>query len=274
MRTLRAAAFALLCSGVMIVVAVPADGRSRADEVRARELFRRAEVHFNLQEFEKALGLYAQAYKLKPLPGFLFNIGQCQRYLGKLEEALFSYRIYLQRVSHPPNRVQVERLIEITEMELTKRREQPATRPTVSQPGEGIAGDDRPLFEEPATLPVDDDPGAGGDRQDRPSRLRSAVLWTGAGLSAALLITGGITAALARSHSNEYNDPDTAIDRREELKDPGEALGNTAYITLGLGGACAVATILYYFLGKRRNRSTVSALPLPGGAGLTIRGEL
>jgi len=255
----------------MTLFAVPADGRSGADEVRARGLFKRAEVHFNLQEFEKALKLYAEAYKLKPLPGFLFNIGQCQRHLGKLEEALFSYRIYLQRVPNPPNRAQVQRLIEVTEMELTKRRESdPAAQP-VSRPVEVPAGDDRPLFEEPATLPVDN---SSADQEDRPSRVRSAVLWTGAGLSAALLVTGAITAALARNRSNEYNDPDTSVDRRQELKDSGEALGNTAYITLGLGGACAVGTIIYYFLGKRRSRSSVSALPLPGGAGLTIRGDL
>src|SRR5688500_10407976 len=59
-------------------------------EAEAREMFRRAEVHFNLREFDRALELYAEAYRLKPLPGFLFNIAQCHRFSGRYEDAAFS----------------------------------------------------------------------------------------------------------------------------------------------------------------------------------------
>jgi len=48
---------------------------------RKRALFERAEVHFNVGEFQKALDLYSKAFKTKQLPAFLFNIAQCHRYL-------------------------------------------------------------------------------------------------------------------------------------------------------------------------------------------------
>src|SRR5205823_148602 len=63
-------------------------GRAAADETAdvtaARELFERAEVQYTLRHWDAALALYEQAYERKPLPGFLFNIGQCHRQLGHL----------------------------------------------------------------------------------------------------------------------------------------------------------------------------------------------
>jgi tetratricopeptide (TPR) repeat protein len=62
---------------VALALALTRPAAGEADEQRARALFRRAEVHFNLGEFAPAADLYRQAYRLAPLPGFLYNLAQC-----------------------------------------------------------------------------------------------------------------------------------------------------------------------------------------------------
>jgi tetratricopeptide (TPR) repeat protein len=60
----------------------------------SRARFTDATKAFNLSQFEAALTAYKEAYELKPLPGFLFNIAQCYRHLGHLATASFYYRRY------------------------------------------------------------------------------------------------------------------------------------------------------------------------------------
>lgn len=49
-----------------------------SDEKAARALFADGQKAYDLGEFDRALTLYSDAYKLKALPGFLFNIAQCR----------------------------------------------------------------------------------------------------------------------------------------------------------------------------------------------------
>ena len=61
------------------------------DEQKARVLFADGQKAYDVGEFERALTLYSDAYKLKSLPGFLFNIAQCHRQLGNFERASFFF---------------------------------------------------------------------------------------------------------------------------------------------------------------------------------------
>jgi tetratricopeptide (TPR) repeat protein len=67
---------------------------ARADdaETRAKERFKAAQAAYDLGQFDKALLGYSDAYALKPLPAFLFNIAQCHKQLGHWEQAAFFYR--------------------------------------------------------------------------------------------------------------------------------------------------------------------------------------
>jgi tetratricopeptide (TPR) repeat protein len=246
--------------------ATAARAQTAEEEARARKLFAQAEVHFNLQEFRKALDLYTTAYKLRPLPGFLFNIGQCQRYLGKYEEALFSFKIYLVRVPNPPNRAQVEQLIDLTEKRIEQEKADKA-RPHQDK--------DKDKGETTAEGPVKDP--RYDEEEDDSKPPRTLWVWTGIAASAALLGAGFVTGQLASSRSNEYNDPSTNIDRREELKDSGETLRTASIATLSVGGLLAIGTLVYYYVGYRRykkRRSTgVTAIPLQGGGVLGLEGE-
>src|SRR5689334_18866554 len=61
----------------------------------ARRHFERGEKQFALGKFDDALDEYQKAFDAKPLPAFLYNIGQCYRNLGDLDQAIFSFKKYL-----------------------------------------------------------------------------------------------------------------------------------------------------------------------------------
>lgn len=104
----------LLLLMVCMAVAIPSrpvqadDPATRA----ARRHFERGEKLFALGKFDEALEEYQTAFDAKPLPGFLYNIGQCYRNLGDYDQAIFSFKKYLKLDPEAPNREAVERLIE------------------------------------------------------------------------------------------------------------------------------------------------------------------
>ena len=118
------AGVALLCCAL----ATFAPGRAMAEDAdkESRAHFRRGETHFAMGRFAQALKEYEAAYELKPLPGFLFNIGQCHRNLGHLEEAVFSFKRYLRLKPDAANHAAVEELVADLERQLAAQK---ATRP-------------------------------------------------------------------------------------------------------------------------------------------------
>lgn len=81
-------ALALCLSLAFVATAQP---KKNADDQAARALFADGQKAYDLGEFDRALTLYSDAYKLKSLPGFLFNIGQCHKQLGNYERAAFFF---------------------------------------------------------------------------------------------------------------------------------------------------------------------------------------
>ncbi len=119
--------FALCC------VAVPAEAENKD---AARAAFRRANQHYALGELPQALESFKEAYRAFEDPTFLYNIGQCQRRLGKTEDAIQSFRSYLR--TDAPDRAEAERQIErLTEQAKVEReereREQKAAQQRVAQ---------------------------------------------------------------------------------------------------------------------------------------------
>jgi tetratricopeptide (TPR) repeat protein len=215
-----------------------------ADAVRARALFQKAETHFKLGEFKNALPLYKRAYRAKALPAFLFNIGQCHRYLGNCTKAEFFFQQFLAQVPHSPHATTIRTIVE-----QCKPREKEAAPVVVIRPRRAIP------------------------RKDG-SRRRRVLLGTGIGVSAALLITGALTGALAHDRSQTFKDPNTPQSNLRGLEDQGTALATASIVTLAVGGASAVATVLIYLLyPKEAPRAQVTAAPLPGGGALLLQGR-
>jgi len=128
-----------LCLTVLALVRV-----ARADdpgESAAKRHYERGQKLFNLQKFHEALEEFQQAYDAKPIPDFLFNIGQCHRNLGDYDAAIFSFKNFLKLDPEAPNREQVEHLIEELEQnqaEGQSRRlgllQRPSSGPESSRP--------------------------------------------------------------------------------------------------------------------------------------------
>jgi tetratricopeptide (TPR) repeat protein len=81
-------------------------------ERAAKRHYDRGQKLYNLQKFEQALEQYQKAFDAQPLPGFLFNIAQCQRNLGDYDAAIFSFKRYLKLDPETEKREQVEELID------------------------------------------------------------------------------------------------------------------------------------------------------------------
>jgi len=79
--------------------------------VRAKELFAKGNEHYALAEYAPALAQYKLAYRVKPLPAFLFNIAQCHRKLNQHADAIAMYQSYLVGVPDAPNKALVDELV-------------------------------------------------------------------------------------------------------------------------------------------------------------------
>jgi len=86
----------------------------------AKRHYDRGEKLFAIGKFDEALDEYQKAFDAKPLPGFLFNIGQCHRNLGNIDQAIFSYKKYLSLEPEATNKDKVEQLIEELEQKKTQ----------------------------------------------------------------------------------------------------------------------------------------------------------
>jgi tetratricopeptide (TPR) repeat protein len=83
----------------------PATENTEADPatLEARALFDQGKRAYDSGQFKDALKLYSDAYRIRPLPGFLFNIGQCHRLLGNYQSAAFFFGRYLDAFPTAPN---------------------------------------------------------------------------------------------------------------------------------------------------------------------------
>jgi hypothetical protein len=97
---------------VSLVVTLLVGSVARADpalDAQARRLYQAGMTHFQLEEYEVAIQLWQQGFKMKPAPEFLYNIAQAYRLSS--ERAAVYYQKYLNRYPLAPNRAEVERLI-------------------------------------------------------------------------------------------------------------------------------------------------------------------
>jgi tetratricopeptide (TPR) repeat protein len=98
----------------------------------AKRHFDRGEKLFALGKFDDALDEYQKAFDAKPIPDFLFNIGQCYRNLGDYDQAIFSFKKYLKLEPDAPDRDKVEKLID----ELEEKKERGEGAKLVKKPDE------------------------------------------------------------------------------------------------------------------------------------------
>jgi tetratricopeptide (TPR) repeat protein len=85
---------------------------ARADDVaKAQAAYHAGSQHYDLGEFKEALESFKEAYRTREDPIFLFNIAQCYRQLGDKQQAIRSYRSFLNKMPDARNRQQVREMI-------------------------------------------------------------------------------------------------------------------------------------------------------------------
>lgn len=89
MRTERAFALVALLSTLAL-------GAEPSAEEQARAAASAGKAAFDAGDFTTATARYQEAWRLKPVPGLLFNIGQSFRRAGNPTEALVAFRRYLE----------------------------------------------------------------------------------------------------------------------------------------------------------------------------------
>lgn len=160
------------CLLALIVVALAARSAAADDAAtrNAKRHFERGQKLYTLTKFREALDEYQQAFDARPIPDFLFNIGQCYRNLGDYDAAIFSYKKYLAAAPDAPNRAQVEQLI----VDLQARKDQEDARRLTPLPPPSPA---TPAGAAPASP-------AAGPHTDHPFYTQW-WFWTGVGVVAA-----------------------------------------------------------------------------------------
>jgi tetratricopeptide (TPR) repeat protein len=156
----------------------PAVGAELTDETKAqaRVKFSEGNAAYEQGDFREALKSFEAAYRLAPLPGFLFNVAQCHRQLGDFAQAASAYRRYLSLSDkEPANAAMVKDLI--AEMD-SQARPQTASRPspTRSVASAKAVAKDRPeaAFAKPAELREGAKPGGVKALEKRPLDIRTS----------------------------------------------------------------------------------------------------
>lgn len=110
---------------------------------RAAELTNEAQAHYDAGRYDEAAESYRQAYAVVPAPELLFNLGQCQRLMGRPQRAVKYFEAYLRLRPDAPHRALVEQLIEESRLIGTP---DPALAPTEppAVSSNGPAGEGKP----------------------------------------------------------------------------------------------------------------------------------
>ena len=135
----------LLIAALAFVLVVGAGSRPVLAEDKAtktaRKHYEKGQKLFALRRFDEALVAYEAAFEAKPLPAFLFNIGQCHRNLGDYDAAIFTFRKYLKLEPEAENREAVLALLD--ELQTLQEEEDAAKRNRILAPPDPRPDDPR-----------------------------------------------------------------------------------------------------------------------------------
>jgi len=150
MFTLRVAVFVTL--GLVLGLASRATAASPdQDKVLAKQHFEAGARHYDLAEYDQALSEFREAYRLMPDATFLYNIAQCHRKLGHVDEALNFYKTYRRRAPDARNREEIER--RIRELETERRAKKPSTKAEEEREAPAAEAEAAKTAERAATAP-------------------------------------------------------------------------------------------------------------------------
>ena len=214
-RLLAAVALAVTVAGARVTAAAPEDPTklSAAERTRrSRALYELGRSQFNVADYDAALKSFTAAYEYRPLPLFLYNLGQVALAAGDGDKALRFFERYLVEEPAAPEAAEVRR-------EIGKLRAR-----TVAKPPAPVATSQAPTPPPPSTTPAAPPPAAlsAPVAQARPAldlvapaaprrhRLRAGA-WAAIGVGSALVVAGiaiavGLTVGREGAPSSSWGD--------------------------------------------------------------------
>jgi len=124
------------CAALLVAVTVftlaPAAAHAQAQseslDEAARLTFQEGREAFVNGDYERALGLFRQAYELSQRPGLLYNIAQTLDRLRRDAETLQALRDYLEAYPDAPNRAEVEARINVLDQQVSQEEQREEQR--------------------------------------------------------------------------------------------------------------------------------------------------
>jgi hypothetical protein len=126
-----------------------------AQKAKAKSLYDKGNVHYNLGRWKEAIDQFTQAYETCDNPDLLFNIAQAYRQDGNCSRAIFFYKRFLALKPNTPYKAEAEKFIAQLQpgcVEQPDPKEQPKEQPKeITQP-------DTPTIEkEPEPVPPEEE---------------------------------------------------------------------------------------------------------------------
>jgi tetratricopeptide (TPR) repeat protein len=228
--------FWMILIGCLLLATTAAGEKSK--RAQARDLAQAGVSAYDLGQFDKALGLFTQAYVAFPDPDILYSVAQTQRKLGAYEQAIEAYRAYLRNRPDASDKKEIlEQIDELTRLIASQK----ANR---EKPPEGTRLPPQPDSKVPL-VPTTPEPVT-----DRPTARRpwykDYVAWTLVGSGVAV---AGVSTALLVSASSSESDLGTITEgNRGSERDSIRTQRTIGTIGLGVGGALVAGGIIKFAL--------------------------
>jgi tetratricopeptide (TPR) repeat protein len=240
-----------LAAILMLTLAAAGAHADQTAAAQARALYDKAIAHYDLAEYDVAIGEFKQAYELSRQPGLLFNIAQSYRLKKDYEQALHFYRTYLELVPDAPNRRDAE--AQIRKMnEALKAAPPPSANVPAPAPAPPVAtGPATPLPPPAVAAPPPAPPPS--FVHTRRGQATMAIAAVGAAAAIAAAGTGGEALAIR----SRYDASCTAGSCDGGLYSRGRGFAIATDVLIGVGVVAAVTATLVGLVHRRERPLTV-----------------
>jgi tetratricopeptide (TPR) repeat protein len=227
--------------------------QAQDDAGLARAHFNKATRFYEVGDYQQALDEFKAAHMAKADSAFLFNIAQCHRQLGHLDQAVTLYKRYLAASPNAANRAEVEKRIADLEAELAAAKA--SVPPPTPPPPVSAASSPSPAT--PLTAPL----ATSAPVESRATGSGWPYLpWIGAGVTLALV---GGAVATGLSASSKYNNLQDSCGKGPPGCSEGDINGVKsralwANVLWGAAGVAAVGTGLAFVLTPKQSVVQVS----------------